>query len=160
LRPSRRSQQSFCRRSWCASRLHSKPLLAHFIYTSTVNYTQLLIADCVLLSHRLSHITCIPRREHLWTKDQSSIKEICPETNNAGLSSVFIFFVLPTEIQKAESCVDLQRIGYHVMRESVNGVSETALILASLTADNYRAEQLSDKVASIRTVLLTFLILF
>jgi len=46
------------------------------------------------------------------------------------------------------------------MRESVNGVSETALILASLTADNYRAEQLSAKVASMTTVLPTFLIVF
>ena len=44
-------------------------------------------------------------------------------------------------------------------RESVNGVSETALILSSLTADNYRAEQLSAKVASMRTVLPTFLII-
>jgi len=88
--------------------------------------------------------------------------QICPETSNAGLSSVLIFFVLPTEIQKAESCacVGLQRTGYHVMRESMNRVSETALILASLTADNYRAEQLSAKVASMRTVLPTFLILF
>jgi len=96
----------------------------------------------------------------LWTKDQGSIKEICPETSNAGLSSVLVFFVLPTEIQKAESCVGLQRIGYHIMRESVNRVSETALMLASLTADNYRAEQLSAKVASMRTVLPTFLMLF
>ena len=76
------------------------------------------------------------------------------------MSSVLVLFVLPTEIQKAESCVGLQRIGYQVMRESVNRVSENALILASLTADNYRAEQLSAKVASIKTVLPTFLILF
>jgi len=46
------------------------------------------------------------------------------------------------------------------MRESVNGVPETALILSSLTADNYRAEQLSAKVASMRTVLPTLLMLF
>ena len=62
--------------------------------------------------------------------------------NTQRLSSVLAFFVSPTEIQKADSCVGLKRTGYHVMRESVNGDSETALILASLTADNYRAEQL------------------
>jgi len=86
--------------------------------------------------------------------------KVASETSNAGLSSVLVFFVLPTEIQKVESCVGLQRIGYHIVREGVNGVSETALILASLTADNYRADQLSAKVASIRTVLPTFLMLF
>jgi len=52
---------------------------------------------------------------------------ICPETSNAGLSSALVFFVLPTEIQKAENCVGLQRTGYHVVRE-------TALILTLIPA--------------------------
>ena len=66
------------------------------------------------------------------------------------MSSVLVFFVLRQKYRK-QKAIGLQRIGYHVMHESVNGVAETALILASLTADNYRAEQLSAKVASMRT---------
>ena len=86
------------------------------------------------------------------TKDHGSIKEIWPETSNVGLSSALL--VSPTEIQKVDSCVGLKRTGYYVVRERVNGDFETAVIVPSLT-DNYSAEQLLAKVASIRTVLPT-----